>query len=121
MAITLRELINQVRQELLAPPEGQGLEALIPFLFVDEVEVEVAVTVSTTVEGSGKVNIYVLELGGGAERAGEQAHHVKVKMSPLLTREEVRARLRQDPGLWARVEHLNLAGAVKEVPLLGDD
>lgn len=121
MAVTLRQLIEQVRLELLSPPEGQGLEALVPFLFVDEVEVEVAVSVESTVEGSGKVNIYVLELGGGGQRASEQAHRVRVKMSPLLSREEVRAQLQQDPRLWARVQHLNLAGAVKDLPLLRDD
>lgn len=121
MAVTLRELIDQVRAELLAPPEGRNLDALIPFLFVDEIELEVGVTVSTTVEGAGKVTLLVVELGGGGERAHEQAHRVKVKMSPLLTKEEVRAQLREDPRLWARVQHYNLAGTLKDVPLVGED
>jgi len=121
MAITLRELIEQVRAELLAPPEGEGTEALIPFLFVDEVELEVTVTVSSTVEGAGKVKIMVVELGGGGERTREQAHQVKVKMSPLLTKEEVRAQLQEDPNLWARVQHLNLTGTTKDILLVGED
>jgi hypothetical protein len=53
--------------------------------------VQATVTVSSAVKGSGKVGIYVLELGGGGEHADARAHRVKVRMSPLLSKAEVRA------------------------------
>jgi len=79
--IGLAELIEQVKRELLAPStEG---ETDIPLLSVDEVELELQVTVKK--EAKGGIKIYVLELGGGGSR--DDVQKVKVKLSPIVNKE----------------------------------
>ncbi|NEQ82389.1 MAG: hypothetical protein F6K26_19720 [Moorea sp. SIO2I5] len=79
--IGLTELIEQVKQELLITSPDQ--EADIPLLSVDSVELELQVTVKK--EAKGGVKIYVLDLGGGGSR--DDVQKVKVKLSPLLSKE----------------------------------
>jgi hypothetical protein len=86
--ISLQALIEEVKDELLAPTGGPGY----PVFFVDNVELEVAVTVRA--DGRGGLNVSVLELGGGVSR--EQGHTVKVTLSPILSRDEQRALLDED-------------------------
>jgi hypothetical protein len=79
--IGLAELIEQVKRELLTPSvEG---ETDIPLLSVDEVELELQVTVRK--EAKGGIKIYVLELGGGGSR--DDVQKVKVKLSPIVNKE----------------------------------
>lgn len=79
--IGLAELIEQVKRELLTPSlEG---ETDIPLLSVDEVELELQVTVKK--EGKGGIKIYVLELGGGGSR--DDVQKVKIKLSPIVSKE----------------------------------
>jgi len=79
-SIGLAELIEQVKRELLAPSSG---ETDIPLLSVDEVELELQVTVKK--EAKGGIKIYVLELGGGGSR--DDVQKVKVKLSPIVSKE----------------------------------
>ncbi|ARV62096.1 hypothetical protein BZZ01_28790 [Nostocales cyanobacterium HT-58-2] len=79
--IGLAELIEQVKRELLANSPDQDTD--VPFLSVESVELELQVTVKK--EGKGGVKIYVLELGGGGSR--DDVQKVKVKLSPLLSKE----------------------------------
>lgn len=118
MEITLSELIDQVREELLAP--RQGTQATYPFLFVDEVELELGVSVSKKADGSGKVNIAVLEIGGGVGKTDQQTHRIKVKMTPLLTKEEVREKLKQN-GLWEIIEPVAMQATTKEDGMVGEE
>lgn len=83
--ISLQALIEKVKDELLTPTGGP----YYPVFFVDKVELEVAVSVEA--EGTGGLDISVLELGGGVSR--EQGHVVTVTLSPILSREEQRALL----------------------------
>lgn len=119
MSITLSQLIDQVRQELLTPRQANTPEAIYPFLFIEEIELEVGVTVSSTVEGAGKVNIKVVEVGGGVEKTNEQAHRVTIKMTPLLSKEEVRTKLKQNPRVWNRIETVIMQATTKEDGMVG--
>ena len=78
----LSELINQVKQELLTPPDKDGEP---PVFFVDSVELELQVTAKR--EGNAGVKIDVVSIGGG-EAGGalsqEKTHTVKVTLSPLF-------------------------------------
>ena len=97
-AIGLAELIYQVKRELLAPATRQ--DDPVPLFAVDEIELEVAVTVSR--EGQAGINIHVLNLGAGASRADAQT--VRVTLKPLLSREELLAVLqKRHPDLFAVV------------------
>jgi len=94
-SIGLTELIYQVKRELLSSESRQNDP--VPLFAVDEIELEVAITVSR--EGQAGINIQVFSLGGGASRADAQT--VRVKLKPLRTREELLADLqKRDPGLF---------------------
>lgn len=121
MGITLSQLIDEVREELIVPSRASTPEAMYPFLFVEEVELEVNVTVSSTVEGAGKVSVQVVELGSGVERANEETHRVKIKMTPLMTRDEVREKLQADRRLWERIERVAIPATTKEGGMVGND
>ena len=94
-SIGLTELIYQVKRELLSSESRQNDP--VPLFAVDEIELEVAITVSR--EGQAGINIQVFSLGGGGSR--EDAQTVRVKLKPLRTREELIADLqKRDPGLF---------------------
>ena len=78
-SIGLSELIKQVKRELLSP----DLEDDVPLLSVDQVELELQVSVRK--EGKAGIKIYVVEIGGGGNRDDVQT--VKVTLSPLLSKE----------------------------------
>lgn len=121
MATTLHELIDQVRDELLMPRQANTPEAMYPFLFVDEVELEVGITVSGKAEGSGKISIHVVEAGGGGERAREDVHRITVKMTPLLTKDEIREHLKQDARLWEKIQYIGRWATTKEAGMAGEE
>lgn len=103
--IGLTELIYQVKKELLSPESRWGDP--VPLFAVEEIQLEIAVSVSR--EGEAGINIQVLSLGGGVSRADAQT--VRVTLRPLRSREELIAELRQrDPQLFASMaeESLNL-------------
>jgi hypothetical protein len=96
--IGLVELIYQVKRELLNPDSRK--DDPVPLFAVDEIELELAVSISR--EGQAGINIQVLNLSGGASR--EDAQTVRVKLKPLLSREELLAVLqKRNPGLFAAV------------------
>ena len=121
MSITLNELIDQIRHELLAPRRAETAEAMYPFLFVEEVELEVAITVSSELEGRAGINIQVIELGSGVARSNEDAHRVKIKMTPMMNKEEVRNRLKQSPRTWENIERSVVMASTKEGGMVGDE
>jgi hypothetical protein len=115
--MTLHELIDQVKEELLTPTRADSADELYPFLFVDEVELEVNVAVSDKLSDSGKLTLYVLEAGIGGEKSQEKGHKVTIKLSPLVTKEEMRARLKLDGRLWKGIEEATTQATVKDIPL----
>jgi hypothetical protein len=96
--IGLTELIYQVKRELL---NADGREDdPVPLFAVEEIELEVAVTVSR--EGQAGINIHVFNVGGSASR--EDAQTVRVKLKPLLSHEQLLAVLqKRDPSLFEAV------------------
>ncbi len=115
--MTLHELIDQVKDELLTSTRACSSKAVYPFLFVDEVELEVNVAVADTLSDSGKLSLYVLEAGLEGEKAQQKGHKITIKLSPLVTKEEMRTRLRLDERLWQGIEETTKYAVVKETPL----
>jgi hypothetical protein len=115
--MTLHALIDQVKTELLTPIRADSADDLYPFLFVDEVTLEVDVAVTDTLSDSGKLTLYVLEAGAEGEKRQQQGHKVTITLSPLVTKEEMRARLKLDGRLWQGIEKTSDLGTVKEIPL----
>lgn len=103
-SIGLAELVFQVKRELMQrAPAGTDP---VPLLSVEDVDLEIKIGV--TKQGKAGVQIYVLQLG--AEGKLEEVHTVRVKLRPLLSREERVDALRNEPD-WhaierAAVEHL---------------
>lgn len=98
--IGLAELIQQVKQELLTTyPQSENDT---PILGIDSVELELQVTVKR--EGKGGVKINVLQFGGGELSAGasrDDIQKVKVKLSPLLSKEQIlKAYYKENPEKW---------------------
>ena len=107
-SIGLAELIQQVKQELLT--QSSDSETDIPILAVDSVELELQVTVKK--EGEAKIKIYVLEMGGGGSR--DDVQKVKVKLSPLLNREQLLAMYKkQYPERWEKLLEKNIEAPMK--------
>lgn len=101
--IGLTELIYQVKRELLSAESRQYDP--VPLFAVDEIELELAVTIGR--EGEAGINIQVLNVGGGASR--EDAQTVRVKLKPLRSREELIADLKEhDPELFTTMTHESL-------------
>ena len=82
-SIGLTELIQKVKQDLLATVPGKSADA--PILFVESVELELKVAVRH--EAQTGIKIDVLAIGGadiGAGVSQDKTHTVKVKLSPLF-------------------------------------
>lgn len=116
MTVTLNQLIDQVREELLSPRQANTPEEMYPFLFIEEVEIEMGVTVSSTAGAGGKVNIQVVEIGSDVTATEQQTHCIKVKLTPLFTKEETRRLLEQKTGphVMQKIEDTSLQGTAKD-------
>jgi hypothetical protein len=94
--IGLTELIYQVKRELLTPESRQNDP--VPLFAVDEIELELAITVRR--EGQAGINVQVFSVGCGTSR--EDAQTVRVTLKPLRSREELIADLKtRDPDVFA--------------------
>jgi hypothetical protein len=103
--IGLTDLIYQVKRELLSG--GSHADDPVPLFAVEEIQVEVAVAVSRS--GEGGINIQVFSIDAGVSK--EDTQTVRVTLSPLRTREELLADLRErNPNKYAEAleESLNL-------------
>ena len=92
--IGLTELLNQVKQELVAAStlatvkksaDGTIQQTDIPLFTYGNVELELQVTVKK--EGGGGVKLYVFDLKGGGSR--DDVQKIKVTLEPLFTKEEL--------------------------------
>ena len=117
MTITLNQLIDEVREELLEPRQINKEDGMYPFLFVKEVEIEVGIKVSSGMDGSGKVSIQVIEASLGANLQGEETHRIKVKLTPLYSKAEIRKRLEQQlgPRGTEKAQAVSVKGTAKDL------
>lgn len=92
--IGLADLLKQVKRELfeaslLASASSGSKGSLapkdLPMFAFKEVELELQVAVKN--EGKAGLKIYVLEIGGGANR--DDVQKVKITMEPLFTKEQL--------------------------------
>lgn len=103
--ISLQALIDKVKADLLTPP-GDPKNVLF---FVDKVELELAVSI-TEEKGAG-IKISLLNLFSGdvtGKDTGARGHTIKVTLAPILSLEEQRALLNQNPQLKQMVERASL-------------
>jgi len=92
--IGLTELLNQVKQELVAAStlatvkksaDGTIQPTDIPLFTYGNVELELQVTIKK--EAGGGVKLYVFDLKGGGSR--DDVQKIKVTLEPLFTKEQL--------------------------------
>ena len=86
-SIGLSELIEKVKADLLTPTK----EKTAPFLFVDSVELELKVVIKK--DANTGLEVDVIGIGGakiGADVGQENVQTVKVTLSSLFSKEEIR-------------------------------
>lgn len=94
--IDLNDLIEELKTDLFAPYAGteHAGKQVYPIFFVDGIEVELVVNISYETTGGIKISVpqmAELSVGGGVENG--RTHTMKIKLSPILTREELHAGL----------------------------
>ena len=85
--IGLSELIEKVKADLLKSPQDKTA----PFLFVDSVELELQVVIKK--DANTGLEVDVIGIGGakiGADVGQQNIQKVKVSLSPVFTKEEMR-------------------------------
>jgi hypothetical protein len=114
--ISLSELIEQIKQDLLAEPAA---DATPPLFVVDGVEITAQVVVKREKAEGGKAGLALSVLGFGADagvdtktRVGaELTQTLSIKLSPLFNKGDYLARLQ--PEQRARLEAAFAAGVVR--------
>ncbi len=108
-SIGLAELIQQVKQELVASDTASDNgTAAAPLFMVEDIQLEIKVAVSA--KGGGGVNIHVVQLNAGVQR--DDVHTVTVKLQPILTHDERLEALRRK-GLIEIIEAESTRALVK--------
>lgn len=119
--IELNDLISHVRSELLIPSAAKTASEAVPVLFVEEVELEVSVIITNSQSGDGKINLQVVEIGSGINLQNETMHKIKIRMSPLLSKEKFISDLEKDERLSKKIEDSSRRSLLKEDGILGED
>src|SRR5437762_11108486 len=115
--VGLKELIEKVKHELLASNNNQN-----QLLFIDKIELEIAVKV--TKEGDGNVKVAVLnffEVGAGGALTGERGNVVRVSLSPLLEREKILKTLADNEQKYKAILQDSVKALVKEDGMVGEE
>jgi hypothetical protein len=96
--IGLPDLIDQVKRELLAPNPAARARDPYPLLAIEAIELEIAIKVTRSTDGSVKLSVLdAAEVNVGRSTTREHAHIVRVKLTPLRTKEEMLAELNLSP------------------------
>jgi hypothetical protein len=88
MEIGLKDAIAALREELSASILAGANEQLQ--FEVGEITLEFQVQVERALDGSGKINVWVVEIGGGAARTDTQTHTVTIPLKPTSDGRPVR-------------------------------
>jgi hypothetical protein len=105
--VGLLDLIYQVKNELLARrpvEEAKGLPALF---WIDQIELELSVAVTREQGGTVKLSVLPVSAELAGSRAEERGHIVKVRLTPLFSREEMGSLLSRTPRFQVALEHFS--------------
>ena len=122
--ITFQELIDKVKGDLFSPYKKTEKESKIsyPIFFVEQVELEIAMDLSYDAETGLKISIpQVFEASGTGGQGKVSGHRMKVILTPILSREQLRAVLSKDKRLMKGDEEANLMAFRKGIKLAGEE
>jgi len=95
--IDLADLIFQIKSELLARRPAEKAKGLPALFWIDQVELELSVSITTQTGGKIKISVIPVDAEVTGIRGKQQGHTVKVRLTPLLPLEEMRSLLLKDP------------------------
>ena len=122
--ITLQNLVEKVKTDLFSPYAGTGKAGKVayPVLLVDSVELEIEIDLSYSAEAGLKISIpQVVEssVTGGQGKTATQK--MKIVLSPVLTRDELRAEMEKDKRLMDGIKEASLLALRKGSKLEGEE
>ncbi len=84
-SIGLAELIQEVKRELVsADTTSTNGSASAPLFMVEDIQLEIKVTISA--RGGGGINVHVVQVNAGVQR--DDVHTVTVKLQPILSHDQ---------------------------------
>lgn len=97
--ITIQDLVDKVKSELFYLQKGteREIKKIYPLFFVDQVELEIGFEVTKDAQSGFKIIIPQLiegSLTGGQEN--KTANKMKITLSPILSREELRELIKDE-------------------------
>jgi hypothetical protein len=87
--IGLDEFIKKVKSELLSSKDNSDL----PIFFVEKIELEIAIKIVADASGALKIYVTEVNLGGSTEKTNT----IKITLTPIITIEEIRERIENNP------------------------
>jgi hypothetical protein len=122
--ITLQDLIEKVKSDLFSPYQGTGQEGkeVYPLFLVDQVELEFDVSLDYDAEAGLKITLPGVVEGsvtGGQGRG--TGHKMKLKLSPILSHDEMRELIDQDERLMDSIKTASLMALRKGSRLAGEE
>lgn len=118
--ININEFIEQVRKELLSPRHATTKDEALPLFFIDEVELEISVTVTSDLSGNGKINLQVVEVGTSANHQNENVHKITIKMTPLISKDKFIQDLEKNGRIFQEIEKVGYKSLLKEDGMAGE-
>lgn len=113
--IDLSSFIYQIKRDLLAPNPKQKAKDPWPLFAIDSIDLEIAVSVQKSQKG--ELSFTVLDrIGGsvGSSHSQEQAHIVRVSLSPLLSKEALLVNLLQDPAAQRAIKQGSIEATLRD-------
>ncbi|GEM_PF-2978761 len=94
-SIGLSEFINRVRHDLLSSARHETPD---PLFAITDIEIEIGVQVERGVNGG--IDLHVVQMG--ADRSTSDTHVVRMRLTPLVSLDELRASLSEEQRQAAR-------------------
>jgi len=94
--IDLADLIFQIKSELLARRPAEKARGLPALFWIDQVELELSVSITAQTGGKIRISVIPVDAEVSGTREKQQGHKVKVRLTPLLSLDEMRDLLSQD-------------------------
>jgi len=122
-AISLQELIEKLKADLFSPYIGTANEGKIayPIFLLDEINLELAVNIEYDNEAGIKITVPQIVEGSisGIKKSGN-AHVIKLKLLPILTRQEIRELMDKDERLMRSIGEASILAFRRGVNLAGE-
>ena len=115
--ITIQDLVNKVKSDLFSVQSGTGNEVkkIYPLFFVDQVEIEIDFELTDDAEAGIKISIpQIVEGSVSGGQASKQGNKMKIILSPILSKEELRELMKADERMIEEIKKASLMALRKD-------